>query len=56
MVGITHDTKVEVIEDYVLNKIEDLDEYMALRDMIRASAWRDFPISPEEKKYMEGDI
>lgn len=56
MVGITRDTRVEVIEDYILNKIEDLDEYMALRDMIRASAWRDFPISPEEKKYMEGDM
>lgn len=52
--GINADTKHEIIEDYVLNKIEDLDEYMALRHMIRESAWSDFPISAEEDEYMKG--
>ncbi|MBO0588195.1 MULTISPECIES: AAA family ATPase [unclassified Sporosarcina] len=52
--GITAETKHEIIEDYVLNKIEDLDEYMALRHMIRDSAWGDFPISAEEDEYQKG--
>lgn len=53
-VGINADSKVEVIEDYVLNKIEDNDEYMALRDMIRQHAWPQLPITPEEQDYMDG--
>lgn len=54
--GINHDTKVEVIEDYILNKIEDIDEYMAARDMIRQEGWSDFPISKEEEDYMKGEV
>ncbi|MEK4487979.1 AAA family ATPase [Psychrobacillus sp. FSL H8-0484] len=52
--AVTVDTKTEVIEDFVLNKVEDLDEYMALRHMIREDAWPGFPISKEEQEYMDG--
>ncbi|MCP1161411.1 AAA family ATPase [Bacillus infantis] len=54
--GVTFDTKVEVIEDYLLNKIEDIDEYMAARHMIREKGWKDFPKSPEEEQYITGGI
>lgn len=53
-IGINADTKNDVIEDYVLNKVEDHDEYMALRHMIREVAWSDFPITAEEDEYMKG--
>lgn len=53
-IGINSDTKNDVIEDYVLNKVEDHDEYMALRHMIRETAWSDFPISAEEDEFMKG--
>lgn len=52
--GVNNDTKIEVIEDYIINKIEDLDEYMSARDMIRTEAWKDFPTSKEEEEYMKG--
>lgn len=54
--GVTFDTKVEVIEDYVVNKIEDLDEYMSARHMIRIEAWKDFPVSAEEEEYEKGEM
>jgi hypothetical protein len=54
--GINPDTKAEVIEDYIINKIEDTDEYMAARDMIRQEGWKDFPISTDEDEYMKGAL
>ncbi|WP_066298123.1 AAA family ATPase [Bacillus sp. FJAT-29937] len=54
--GVTYDTKIEVIEDYIINKLEDLDEYMAARQMIRLHAWKDFPTSSEEEEYLKGGL
>lgn len=54
--GTLFDTKTEVIEDCVINKIEDIDEYMAARHAIRLHAWKDFPVSKEEQAYVNGGI
>lgn len=51
--GVDLDTKVEVIEDFIVNKVEDLDEYMAVRDAIR-NVFKDFPKSEEEELYEKG--
>ncbi|MFS0582209.1 AAA family ATPase [Brevibacillus sp. 179-C8.2 HS] len=52
--GVTFDTKVEALEDFVINKTENFEERMAIRDMIRQKAWSDFPISAEEEVYING--
>lgn len=53
-IGFSRDTQYVIIEDYILNKIEDNDEYMSLRQMIREVACPDLPISLEEEEYIKG--
>ncbi|MFC5449139.1 hypothetical protein ACFPOG_12775 [Paenibacillus aestuarii] len=54
--GVNFDTKVEVLEDFVINKTEDFEEQMAIRDMIRQKVWSDFPMSIEEENYVNGGM
>lgn len=54
--GCNNVTKTEVLEDYIINKIEDFDEMMAVRQAIRDAAWKDFPVSEEEDLYVNGGI
>ncbi|MDQ0255520.1 MoxR-like ATPase [Evansella vedderi] len=53
--GVTFDTKKEVLEDFIINKTEDFEEQMAVRDMIRQKVWSDFPMSIEEEQYINGE-
>lgn len=55
-IGINAESKQDVIEDYILNKVEDTDEYMSLRDMIRSHAWSALPVTDEEQNYMDGNV
>lgn len=50
--GTDFDTKVEAIEDYVINRITDFEELCAVRETIREFAWKDFPISQEEELHI----
>jgi MoxR-like ATPase len=52
--GVTMDTKTEILEDFIINKSEDFEEQMAIRDMIRQRVWKDFPMSVEEEQYVNG--
>ncbi len=54
--GVTFETKVEVLEDFIINKTEDFEEQMAIRDMIRQKVWNDFPMSTEEENYINGGM
>ena len=54
-IGINNETKEEIIEDYVINKVENIDEYMALRQVIREDAWSSLPITDEEQQYINGE-
>lgn len=54
-IGISNETKEEVIEDYIINKVENTDEYMALRQVIRDGAWSSLPITEEEQQYINGE-
>lgn len=54
--GVSFDTKVEVLEDFIINKTEDFEEKMAIRDMIRQKVWTDFPMSVEEEQYVNGGV
>ncbi|KIV58925.1 hypothetical protein AM501_24015 [Aneurinibacillus migulanus] len=54
--GVTFDSKVEVLEDFIINKTEEFEEQMAIRDMIRQKVWADFPMSVEEEQYVNGGI
>lgn len=54
--GVTLETKVEALEDFVINKTEDFEEQMAIRDMIRQKVWHDFPMSIEEENYINGGM
>lgn len=50
--GFNYDTKNIVIEDYIINKEEDLEDYFELREAVR-NAHSSFPISVEEKAYLD---
>lgn len=50
--GVSVDTKTEAVEDYIINKVTDLEELCAVREAIRSYAWKDFPISMEEELYI----
>lgn len=54
--GVTFETKVESLEDFVINKTEDFEEQMAVRDMIRQKVWSDFPMSVDEENYVNGGM
>lgn len=54
--GVTTDTKVEAIEDYIVNKTDNREEKFAIRDMIRQKAWSDFPKTKEEEDYWNGEV
>ncbi len=52
--GVTMETKTEALEDFIVNKCEDFEEQMAVRDMIRQKVWSDFPMTVEEEQYING--
>ncbi|MGF7033465.1 MoxR-like ATPase [Paenibacillus mucilaginosus] len=52
--GVTDKTKLEALEDFVLNKCEDREERFAIRNQIRMSAWKALPKSKEEEDYENG--
>lgn len=50
--GFTFETKNIVIEDYLINKEEDIEDYFELREAVRM-AHTAFPVSDEEKAYLD---
>lgn len=56
--GFNHKTKVEAIEDNIVNKVTNFEEMIAVRQAIREYAWPDFPMSHEEEIYINagGDV
>lgn len=51
--GTTEDIKAEALEDFIVNRVEDLDERMAVRQAVRL-AWAEFPVNDEEEHYEGG--
>lgn len=54
--GVTFETKVEAVEDFIVNKTSNFEEKMAIRDIIRQKAWSDFPMTKEEEEYLNGGL
>jgi MoxR-like ATPase len=52
--GVSLDTKVEAIEDFIVNKTEDRDERFIIRDRLRQSVFPDLPKTQEEEDYWNG--
>jgi MoxR-like ATPase len=52
--GINDQTKIEAIEDFVINKCEDREERFAIRNQLRMSVWKSLPKTKEEEEYENG--
>lgn len=52
--GVSLDMKIEVIEDYIINKTEDKIERFIIRDRLRQSVFPDLPLTKEEEDYWNG--
>lgn len=52
--GINDQTKIEAIEDFVVNKCEDREERFAIRNQLRMSVWKTLPKTKEEEDYEAG--
>ncbi|MCY9665834.1 AAA family ATPase [Paenibacillus alginolyticus] len=52
--GINDQTKIEAIEDFVINKCEDREERFAVRNQLRMSVWKSLPKTKEEEDYESG--
>jgi len=52
--GVSLRTKIEAIEDFVLNKTEDKTEKYKLRDRLRQSIFPDLPKTKDEEDYENG--
>lgn len=52
--GVTDQTKIEAIEDFVINKTEDREERFAIRNQLRMSSWKSLPKTKEEVDYEAG--
>lgn len=53
--GFNHETRIEAVEDFIVNKVEDPDDYFEARAAVREAFSQlhltDFPMSDEEKAY-----
>lgn len=54
--GFSYETKKEAIEDFVINKTEDFEEGLAVRDYIRQKAFPELETTPEEEAYYNGSM
>jgi hypothetical protein len=52
--GINDQTKIEAIEDFVINKCEDREERFAIRNQLRMSVWKTLPKTKDEEDYEAG--
>ncbi|PIJ98045.1 hypothetical protein CTN02_09895 [Lysinibacillus sphaericus] len=53
--GFNNETRIEVVEDYIINKVEDTEEYFEARNAVREAfselKLSPFPFTEEEKAY-----
>uniref|UniRef100_UPI00370392BE AAA family ATPase n=1 Tax=Paenibacillus cremeus TaxID=2163881 RepID=UPI00370392BE len=52
--GVTDQSKIEAIEDFILNRCEDREERFAIRSQLRMSVWKSLPKTKEEEDYESG--
>ncbi|MFY0519294.1 AAA family ATPase [Lysinibacillus sp. UGB7] len=57
--GFNNETRIEVVEDYIINKVEDIEDYFEARNAVREAfaelKLQAFPLTEEEKAYSNSD-